>query len=421
MKKKLRALYYPYSRCLETNTLKRAILYFDEIVFIDPLHPDQRDNALAAAPSKASHHTEEAVLKRWPSIRDDYQYLADNKIVNTISPKPYLERWDLLFLAALQSDLSDDDFMRVSFQAGPMVWNMLRSKLPDSIFRMLDPRGMTFSEAMGWLEIQYTNHPSEVFKMPKPFGEYAKYVASGSITGDGDAYTLSYPQGASLNLTQAVLVAEQEDMSLITDNNIHYSLLLNRFKRAQSNPETETVRRIITQETPEELLKRSLVAVNIMDAVITKDHLESLSIEDCVELRDASKAELERFRVQVASLASEVAASPWDQDFEASLRKEINTKILPELMKFQDGINNIYRSLFGRLAKKAVGGIVGGGSSLIASVIAGLPPFALLTLSCSVLTTVMGVTAVELIEAMAEEKKMKQNTFHYLLKAIRSK
>jgi hypothetical protein len=36
METKFRALYYPYSRCLYENNLKRAALVFDEILFVDP-------------------------------------------------------------------------------------------------------------------------------------------------------------------------------------------------------------------------------------------------------------------------------------------------------------------------------------------------------------------------------------------------
>jgi hypothetical protein len=36
----LKALYFPFSRCLSPLTLKRALLLFDEIIFIDPIAMD---------------------------------------------------------------------------------------------------------------------------------------------------------------------------------------------------------------------------------------------------------------------------------------------------------------------------------------------------------------------------------------------
>jgi hypothetical protein len=281
---------------------------------------------------------------------------------------------------------------------------------------MIEPRGISFDEAMGWLELLYTDHPREVFGMAKPFGEYAKYFASGLITGEGDVYSLSYPQGASLNLTQALLVADQEGVGLFTDHDVHHSLLLNRFRRASAHPEITSVRRIITRATPAELLRHQLVAVNVMEAALPSTSLTRLSIQDCVRLREEAQGELERFRTLVAGVSAEIERSPWDQEFEQAMRKAIATKIMPELKKLEDGLGNVYTNLFGRLAKKAVGGMVGGGASLVAAVVGGLPPFALLTLSCTALATVMGVTAVELIEGVLQEKRLSQNAVHYLLR-----
>jgi len=59
--------------------------------------------------------------------------------------------------------------------------------------------------------------------------------------------------------------------------------------------------------------------------------------------------------------------------------------------------------------------LVGGGSSFAASILAGLSPFALLTLSCTALAASMGVTAVELIESLLQQKRIACNTIHYLL------
>lgn len=414
--KKLSALYYPFSRCLDEEALKRSILYFDEIAFIDPLNPDDRDNALSSIPTERLGRYGKWLSNKWYSIREDYSYLAKEGIIRIIDPSPFLEEWDMLFLASLKSDLSDDMFIKLSFLAGPMVWNMLRSKMPPSIFAMLDPRGGTFVEAMGRLEELYTDHPRTVFKISKWFGEYTKYVARGLYTGEGDVYSLSYPQGASLNLTQALLVSEFENIYLWTDNNVHHSLLLRKFQRAIEHPELMTVRRIIVRETSDELMKRQLIATNIIETLIPHPSLSNLSLQDVVKYRRACEKDLVRFRTLVRKISADIEVAPWDTKFESEIRKNIDTEVLPAVRELQDELEGVYVSLFGRLAKRTLASFAAGGTALISTLFSGLPPFALLTLSCSALAAVLGYTSVELVEALIEKKRVRQNSLSYILK-----
>ncbi len=37
----LRALYYPFSRCIEPSALKQLLLIFDSITFLDPVTDDE--------------------------------------------------------------------------------------------------------------------------------------------------------------------------------------------------------------------------------------------------------------------------------------------------------------------------------------------------------------------------------------------
>lgn len=46
--RKLSALYYPYSRCVDSNTLKLLAILYDEIVFADPLDDIFREFLLSS-------------------------------------------------------------------------------------------------------------------------------------------------------------------------------------------------------------------------------------------------------------------------------------------------------------------------------------------------------------------------------------
>ena len=44
-----RALYYPYSRCVDATTLKRLVLVFDEVWFIDPVPLIMREGLMTGS------------------------------------------------------------------------------------------------------------------------------------------------------------------------------------------------------------------------------------------------------------------------------------------------------------------------------------------------------------------------------------
>jgi hypothetical protein len=128
-----KALYYPFARCTNENTLKRAVIMFDEIGFIDPTDPEMREKLITDEREIPRNVTEE-----WNPIRGDVHLLMEHQIIRLYDPEPLIRDHDKLLGAALKADLDDDAIWRLCTAKGtPATWSMLRRKIPESAFEFL--------------------------------------------------------------------------------------------------------------------------------------------------------------------------------------------------------------------------------------------------------------------------------------------
>lgn len=130
----LKALYYPYARCTNENTLKRAILIFDEIGFVDPTSPEMRERLITD-----QREIPKSVIRDWETIRDAYGPLLERNIVKLHDPEPVVRNHDKLLAAALKADLNDNEVWKICTAPGtPPTWSILRRRVPLSAFEFLN-------------------------------------------------------------------------------------------------------------------------------------------------------------------------------------------------------------------------------------------------------------------------------------------
>jgi hypothetical protein len=83
-----RALYYPFSRTISEATLKRAVLLYDEILFVDPMSPRVR-----AGLYKAEEHlpylpanVATSMEQEWTGISGRYELLQREGVLRLVDP-----------------------------------------------------------------------------------------------------------------------------------------------------------------------------------------------------------------------------------------------------------------------------------------------------------------------------------------------
>jgi len=97
--------------------------------------------------------------------------------------------------------------------------------------------------------------------------------------------------------------------------------------------------------------------------------IDNMSITDCIKYRDASKEAFRQLKIYIYGLISQIESEPWSDEFEKEVQKFIYQKIIPEAQKAKEKGIEIYKKLFGTIAKKAVASLT---PTLGVSVFAGL-------------------------------------------------
>jgi hypothetical protein len=443
----LKALYYPYARCTNQNTLKRAILLFDEVWLIDPTSQTMRESLLADQRSLPRQ-----IVEEWKNIQDAYGMLIEKHIVRLYDPEQLILSNDHLLSGTLQADLDDDEVWKLCTVSGtPPVWSMLRRKIPPSAFGFLNsqtPARVTLStEAAREFFYKGSVHPPEkktrLFQSPldpsperekltryrfyddkvawaldtlADTGPYVQEVRTG-IHGTKElaklaperefSCTFPFTHGSSLALNEALLVADALDLIPFTDSVLHHQLLLLKYQRSLKNLSTLNPR-VLSGIPPLHPEKLRRVAFTLFDTLIPEPLLEKISFADAVKYRAASKPSFERLKLYIAELTAHIESEIWDEQFEVEVQKIVYEKILPEARKTEEEALAVYEQLFGSLAKKAVTILT---PTTAASIFAGLSiPQLLLVGSASVLGTVTS----DLIDAYLAKRKSRRNVLTYL-------
>jgi hypothetical protein len=220
------ALYFPFSRCLDDLALKQAVLLYDELIFADPVRPDERAALFRDAQNPGGHSDPGLELaERWRSQAElHYKLLERNQLVRVIDPTdvvPADAAYDLA-IAGLEVDLGSNGGRRLFPNR---VWNILERRVTsellahDDALRRWLPEGFDNSFRRG-------SHP--VLRVP-------------------------YSVGSSLSLTSALAVAHAEGATIMTDSEPHHVLLLRRLRSAAEDrvpgtkapPASPTRRRLI--------------------------------------------------------------------------------------------------------------------------------------------------------------------------------
>lgn len=389
----------------------------------------------------------------YPYARCTNGMLIEKHIVRLYDPEQLILSNDHLLSGALQADLDDDEVWKLCTASGtPLVWSMLRRKIPPSAFGFLNsetPARATLStevarEFFQKDSVHPRNEKTRLFQSPidpsleqEKRARYRFYDAKvdwalntlsdpgpyvqGAPTGIHGteelarlaperefSCTFPFTHGSSLALNEALLVADALDLIPFTDSVLHHQLLLVKYQRALKNLPMLKPQALsgIPRLHPEKLRR---VALTLFDTLIPEHLLEKISFADAAKYREASKPSFERLKLYIAELTAQIESEVWDEQFEAEVRKIVYEKILPEARKAEEEALAVYEYLFGSLAKKAAAILT---PTTAASVFAGLSiPQLLLVGSASVLGTV----TPDLIDAYLAKKKSRRNAFTYLL------
>lgn len=273
------ALYYPFSRCLDDVALKRAVLLYDEILFVDPVEPAARTNLYLREGIHAG--ADPRISERWGAAEQDYQLLHQHGIVRTVDHTAVRDPQaaDALAAGGLRLDVETNGTPSTLF-AGRHRWQMLEDRIPPSA-----------------LSGRYRPRPGP------------------STWGGERVVELPYAVGASVALTYALVIAHELGVALITEQRRHSELLAWRLRSAALLPDGMPGLYAAAQRP----YLRQQVEVRVAGMLAPATDLRRLSMQDVLDYRAAHEPARQQLTSLLGQLADEAHSRPWDVALEAEL------------------------------------------------------------------------------------------------------
>ncbi|HET6734315.1 hypothetical protein [Mycobacterium sp.] len=294
-------LYYPFSLPLSDETLKRALLIFDEVLFIDPQTPRVRAGLYDERSHQQHLPLDAARWQRqdWEASQRTLEPLIAAGIARYIDPTPLLDDQPTQqnMTACFQAEMAREQTFAL-FGNSPTGWCVLRSRIPRSAFAFLhhqySPRVFydqnirrPFSSENGFHALFADGKPDQEFGLPPGPG----------ATPDTDheyACVVPYYLGSSLAVSLALAACEQSGAIPFTDSIFHTSLLKMRLAAA------DTAAPVEDEST-------------FLDAALSAEDLAALSLDQVAQLR----ALLQDIRRTVAESGLEAVVGRVHEAFES--------------------------------------------------------------------------------------------------------
>jgi hypothetical protein len=354
--KPLRCLYYPYSRAISTTTLKKAVLLFDEIAFLDSQPWFVRRELLQDTEKPTD-----------PGIEDEYNFLESENLVKIVNPESLIAKFDRLLTAAVINDIRDEELCKIGVNYSVAVWDVLRERIPPSFLDAFYPGAGTFSEAISlqaivnaggsienisseyrrFAEFRWKNRPVE--ELWPVFLDRYRWVVGGNPHIELEAYQIPFLQASSLRINEALLVAASDQFIPVTDSAVHDRMLRQKVERSiHSLIEDPELREKLQVQISCQLPYEHLM-VAVLDRLIPDHELEKRTIKELVEYRRANGDKLQQMRLAVGSLAAELKEISPSPSYLSTVKNLVESKVISEITRAREEMVKEYEGAFGKL------------------------------------------------------------------------
>lgn len=411
----LRALFYPYARCLDEATLKRAVLLYDEIVFVDAMTDADRDYLNATTGSQIGTFDpaiiaidDRQVASKWGTMRWYYKELVDAKIIRVVDPSvlttlPSIEE---SVRSSLSADLVDPVSVALVGIERPR-WELLATRVPPTTRSLLeregefyegDPRHVT-RRAREEHQFDAPSHGRHLFGRPTLETEH----------GYSETVVIPAFAGLSLTTTVALAVADREEAVPLTDDNAHYRFMARRFQRAATAlPEGLEIPGIIPSRPSASPLQTSFVQARFLATFLTDALLDRLSLTDCLDLREDLRDERRYFQEYLSSAEHQIRTDVWSPDAERDVSEQL--RLAESALSEQRAKTRTALARF--IQKTAIAGLVTSPVVLSLAVFPSVSPVLALLLGGG---GAIGAGAQEALSALAHGTNPQRNGLSYLL------
>ena len=416
----MKCLYYPYSRCVDETSLKKALLLFDELVFLDS-QPQFARNAIMREEMKFNiDHIEET-----------YLWLSKNGTVKIFNPQSITKQYDLLITTNVTNDIRDDEYCKTAIDYSADVWSILYERLPPSFIEAFYPGAGTFSEAISLQNIikskgDRNSLPDWIrnfatFRFPNEdnkqvwniFQEHYKYVIGGNPFILLESYKIPFLQASSLRINEALLVCSLQGYIPFTDSLVHSNLLNLKLRNIISRIKTDkSFKKKVLPDIEYEIPKEQL-ALKIIDELIPSENLNRLTFSELITYKSENIKLLERFRNKVAELSTNIENIGYDDNYYRGLQRLVDKEVKPEITEIKDELVKSYEKNFGKIIVSSIVAII---PTLSVSIIGGLSfPSILAACALAEFGYLSTYGKDDILDIVSTFRSNKKNDYSYLL------
>src|SRR5262249_16560848 len=213
-----------------------------------------------------------------------------------------------------------------------------------------------------------------------PFGMHPyEYVNTAAYKTGEPVRILAFSQGASLSISQSLLVAELNNCIPVTDSARHQRLFGLKYKRAIQN-RAELGNDVLVRPSLDLLQIYAALARNVLLYALPRGLIDKLSIDALHKYREANKEALQRFWMKIREMSHELTDIPLGKDLESRIVRVIDKNVVPEMQALQDSFEKRNRTRFGSLLSQLATVIP---ASVAVSVVAGLSPWQIVAFGAS--------------------------------------
>lgn len=315
-------------------TLKKAILLFDELHFIDrPSFTFRKFGTIATASPLRAH--EESFRKEGVQL-----------YVHSPRDGPVQGQ----FLHEVTSDVNDIEFLR-RFQKGLQESAAFRAQqiAPGNY-------GDVGNHDDVARELSHVNLDADLEQYAKPMDlfsddgvEHFRYRSEAERAKG----LVSYALICSAMINFALSVSQRQGITPLADAVPYQGLLGAKYARAAR-----------TLENTDSKIQLTDLSFAIFDEILPAERLEKLTFKEIFAYRRETGAAREAFLEHLAALRAKQGIVSKEGDYSGAIKDILATEIVPEARKFKNQIDRVYDKLFGNLATSAIS-FLGGGAAVL--------------------------------------------------------
>jgi hypothetical protein len=333
LREKVNVFYYP-SMVACSATLKKAILLFDELHFIDrPSFTFHKFGTIAtASPLRA--------------YEESFRQQGVQLYVHSPRDGPVQGE----FLEQVTRDVNDVEFLR-RFQKGLRDSAVFcGQQIPPGNYGEVgnqDDVGRELASVNVDVDMKQYANPMDLFSDEsvqhfrfKTEAERAKSLVTHALT-------------CSAMVNFALNVSQHQGIAPLADAVPYQDLLGAKYARA-----------VRALENTDSKIQLTDLSFAIFDEVVPAERLENLTFKDIVTYRKETGDAREAFLEHLAALGTRQGRVSGEGNYSGAIRDIVVTEIIPEARKFKAHIDRVYDKLFGSLATSAISFLGGGAAAL---------------------------------------------------------